>query len=454
MILDGSGNVSERELTGLGPDQVLATELSAASPNYGTLGDAVNWYLADNQGTVRDVVQFDSTTDTTTSVDHLVYGAFGQLVSQNPSAAGDSPTFYYNGIWQDPQTALDEMGLRWYDAVDAVFASYDPLGFGGGQANLSEYVGNDPTNWWDPSGEMWSPWRWLWTGDPNASDEIYNAAMDGAGQSYTQNARDAHLALESLGAGGDAGSLAMAASLSLTLAEGKDLHAQIMNGPGNVPGGGGPNFPNIPGVPQFPGQQQKPPPGQQPPAQPPQNWGQWLNQQIQQWGPPILGIVGALSTIRSGGGDGGGQQPVGGNPNGGPGPDGPGGGGDNGGGEGGEPAGAGDDGGAGDGDGSGGDDSGKPADNTFPGNPGQVQHIFRDSPGHLPDSAANRELLREVASDHSTTLGEDKFGNTWSAKTLPNGTQVWTETRNGVIINGGLNQTPRSFNQQTGLSGN
>ena len=38
----------------------------------------------------------------------------------------------------------------------------------------------------------------------------------------------------------------------------------------------------------------------------------------------------------------------------------------------------------GDRDGSGGDDSGKPADNTFPGNPGQVQHIFRDSPGHLP----------------------------------------------------------------------
>jgi hypothetical protein len=81
-----------------------------------------------------------------------------------------------------------------------------------------------------------------------------------------------------------------------------------------------------------------------------------------------------------------------------------------------------------------------------------VEHIFRDASGHLPDTPANRRLLREVANDPATTLGKDRFGNVWSAHTLEDGTQVWVQTRNGVIQNGGLNQTPRAFNPETGLS--
>ena len=83
---------------------------------------------------------------------------------------------------------------------------------------------------------------------------------------------------------------------------------------------------------------------------------------------------------------------------------------------------------------------------------GRLGHIFRDAPGHLPDTPANRKLLQGVADDPATTLGPDKFGNTWSARTLDDGTQVWVQTRNGDIINGGLNQTPRTFNLRTGLS--
>lgn len=97
--------------------------------------------------------------------------------------------------------------------------------------------------------------------------------------------------------------------------------------------------------------------------------------------------------------------------------------------------------------------AGAAVENTFPENEGQIQHIFRDAEGHLPDTSANRALLKGVADDPSTTLGSDQFGNTWSAKTLPDGTQVWTQTRNGQIINGGLNKIPRMFNPQTGLSG-
>ncbi len=82
----------------------------------------------------------------------------------------------------------------------------------------------------------------------------------------------------------------------------------------------------------------------------------------------------------------------------------------------------------------------------------RVGHIFRDAPGHLTDTPANRQLLRDVGGDPSSRLGADKFGNTWSARTNPDGTQTWVQTRNGEIINGGVNQTPRTFNPKTGLS--
>jgi len=60
--------------------------------------------------------------------------------------------------------------------------------------------------------------------------------------------------------------------------------------------------------------------------------------------------------------------------------------------------------------------------------------------------------LEGVANSPETTLGNDKFGSTWSAQIRSDGSQVWTQTRDGEIINGGLNQSPRQFNSETGLS--
>ena len=93
------------------------------------------------------------------------------------------------------------------------------------------------------------------------------------------------------------------------------------------------------------------------------------------------------------------------------------------------------------------------AGNEFPTQESQLRHIFRDAEGHIPDTPSNRQLLKDVANNPKTTLGTDRFGNVWSAKPLKNGTQAWTQTRNGVIQNGGINQVPKSFNPQTGLSG-
>ncbi len=80
-----------------------------------------------------------------------------------------------------------------------------------------------------------------------------------------------------------------------------------------------------------------------------------------------------------------------------------------------------------------------------------IGHIFRDAEGHVADTAANRELLQSVANDPAASLGADQYGNTWSARTLSDSTQAWTETRGGTIINAGVNTTPQPFNPQTGL---
>ena len=87
--------------------------------------------------------------------------------------------------------------------------------------------------------------------------------------------------------------------------------------------------------------------------------------------------------------------------------------------------------------------------NTFSGK--RMGHIFRDKEGHLPNTLENRQLLERLANDPAKMLGKDKHGNEWCASTRPDGTQVWTELRNGEIINGGVNATPRPFNPETGL---
>ena len=89
----------------------------------------------------------------------------------------------------------------------------------------------------------------------------------------------------------------------------------------------------------------------------------------------------------------------------------------------------------------------------FPANESQLRHIFREAEGHIADTTANRALLQGVADDAGALLGADRFGNQWFARLNADGTQTWVQVRNGTIINGGVNQTPRPFNPGTGLSG-
>lgn len=79
-------------------------------------------------------------------------------------------------------------------------------------------------------------------------------------------------------------------------------------------------------------------------------------------------------------------------------------------------------------------------------------HTFDTRSGHISDTAANRNLLISVGSNKNNFLGKDSFGNSWYSRILSNGTQVWVETRDGIIKNGGINQNPINFNPTTGLS--
>jgi RHS repeat-associated protein len=148
LVLNSSGQVTERELYGPAVDQILASEAVTPVLSGPQAAGAVNWLLADNQGTVRDVVQLSD--GTASVVDHLIYDAFGTMTHQSNSTY--QPRFTYNGMRLDSATGLYYDAARWYDAVNSVFASQDPIGFNDGGTNLEMYCSNSPTNKLDPSG--------------------------------------------------------------------------------------------------------------------------------------------------------------------------------------------------------------------------------------------------------------------------------------------------------------
>ena len=89
--------------------------------------------------------------------------------------------------------------------------------------------------------------------------------------------------------------------------------------------------------------------------------------------------------------------------------------------------------------------------NKIPDNDSTTGHIFRDAEGHIPDTPENRALLEDVANDSANFRGTDKYGNEWYTKTQSDGSQVWVESRNGNIFEGGVNNTPKPWNPDTGL---
>ena len=106
--------------------------------------------LTDHLNTVRDIAKYNSQTDTTTVVNHLVYDAFGKVTSETNPAV-DS-LFLFTGRPFDQDSQLQNNLNRWYDARVGRWLSEDPIGFAGGDGNLYRYVGNRSTAFIDPTG--------------------------------------------------------------------------------------------------------------------------------------------------------------------------------------------------------------------------------------------------------------------------------------------------------------
>ncbi len=152
--LDGTNALTNRYLDGPAVDQVFADEqfTPTSAGEMPTAAGTVIWPLVDNQGTDRDLVEYNAATGETTVVDHITYNSFGTVTSETNPAI--DYLFGYTGFVQDLATGLDQSQSREYDPLDGLWTQQDPIGFGGGQANLSAYVGNGPTNGVDPSGNF------------------------------------------------------------------------------------------------------------------------------------------------------------------------------------------------------------------------------------------------------------------------------------------------------------
>jgi RHS repeat-associated protein len=88
--------------------------------------------------------------DSGTVLNHVVYDAFGGVTSQTD----ESVVFRYGYTARelDAESGLQYNRARYLDSFTGKFISEDPIGFGGGDANLYRYVFNQPITHLDPDG--------------------------------------------------------------------------------------------------------------------------------------------------------------------------------------------------------------------------------------------------------------------------------------------------------------
>ncbi len=81
----------------------------------------------------------------------IEYDVWGNVLSDsNPNF---QPFYFAGGIY-DTDTKLTRFGARDYDAEVGRWTAKDPIGFAGGLTSLYDYVGGDPVNFVDPSGQF------------------------------------------------------------------------------------------------------------------------------------------------------------------------------------------------------------------------------------------------------------------------------------------------------------
>ena len=159
MDFTATGALAVRYLQG--PMGILSRQTSAG---------AVAWYLADQLGTVRDLID-----NTGNILDHVDFSAFGMVLGETNPSVGDR-MMGFAGLERDSVTGMNLAVMRVQNAGTGRWTTQDPLSFAAGDANLYRYVGNGATNATDPTGliddgkgghltgssmpgPFWSPWR-------------------------------------------------------------------------------------------------------------------------------------------------------------------------------------------------------------------------------------------------------------------------------------------------------
>ena len=135
MDFNGSGSLTMRYLWG--PTGIVASQTS---------GGTISWYLADALGSVRDLIN-----NSGAIIDHIDFSAFGTILDQSDPSDGDR-MMGFAGMELDAVTGLNLAVYREENPGTGRWNSQDPLGFGGGDANLYCYVADNPANANDPAG--------------------------------------------------------------------------------------------------------------------------------------------------------------------------------------------------------------------------------------------------------------------------------------------------------------
>ncbi len=155
---DGTGKITDRYLYGPAVDQILADETYSSPSAAPTSAGTTFVPLTDNEGSVRDVEQYNFTTNAADNVEHIVYNSFGAKLSDTGSVTF---AFGFQDEYTDSVSADQLHGVRWFDPATQRWLTQDPAGLTFG---TNPYVadGNSPTNFTDPSGlcPWWVP-KWL-----------------------------------------------------------------------------------------------------------------------------------------------------------------------------------------------------------------------------------------------------------------------------------------------------
>jgi RHS repeat-associated protein len=172
---DSASDLSHRYLWGP-DDQLLADEIVDSLTTEGE----IMWALADQVGTIRDIGTWNDTSSEYEIANHRVYDSFGNLTDETNSSV--DLAFGFTGRWTDPTTGLTHHLNRWFDSSIGKWLSNDPIGFGGGDANVQRYVVNNPLQFVDNNGLDKSPPG----GGGGGGDDVMGMGVGGINQGADQ----------------------------------------------------------------------------------------------------------------------------------------------------------------------------------------------------------------------------------------------------------------------------